>query len=147
MLNLPGNKEYDPKRPWVYTITKEGVIAADLFTYVDDQRCTGNTKAICWMALQRVAGCMSYLGLQSAARKRRKVGKDAGAWSGSIVDTTEGKIRIRTDQEKWDKTRVWIEKLNVLIYTIPRLSATVCTFTDTQNYDIIFQSYDTFGHE
>ena len=106
VLNLPGNKDYDPKLPWVYRITEGGVIAADLFTYVDDQRCTGNNRLICWMALQKVLGCMSYLGLQSAARKRREVGQDVGAWSGSIVDTTEGKVCIRTDQEKWDKTRV-----------------------------------------
>ena len=56
---------------------------------------------------------MSFLGLQSAARKRREVGQDVGAWAGSIVDTTEGKVRIRTDQEKWDKTREWIRKLNM----------------------------------
>ena len=56
---------------------------------------------------------MSYLGLQSAARKRREVGQDVGAWAGSIVDTTEGKVRVRTDQEKWDKTREWIRKLNM----------------------------------
>ena len=79
---------------------------------MDDQRCTGDTRVICWGALQRVAGCMSYLGLQSAARKRREVGQDVGAWAGSIVDTTENKVRIRTDQEKWDKTRCWIDKLN-----------------------------------
>ena len=43
MLNLPGNKDYDPKLPWVYKITKDGVIAADLFTYMYNQRCTGDT--------------------------------------------------------------------------------------------------------
>ena len=105
VFNLPGNIMYDPKLPWIYRITHDGNIAADLFTYVDDQRCTGGTQSICWCALQKVAGCMSFLGLQSAARKRREVGQDVGAWAGSIVDTTEGKVRIRTDQEKWDKTR------------------------------------------
>ena len=113
VFNLPGNKMYDPKLPWIYRITHDGKIAADLFTYVDDQRCTGGTQSICWCALQKVAGCMSFLGLQSAARKRREVGQDVGAWAGSIVDTTEGKVRIRTDQEKWDKTREWIRKLNM----------------------------------
>ena len=64
VFNLPGNNDYDPRLPLVYRVTENGVIAADLFTYVDDQRCTSNTRFICRMALQRVAGCMSYLGLQ-----------------------------------------------------------------------------------
>ena len=55
---------------------------------------------------------MSYLGLQSATRKRREVGQDVGAWPGSIVDTTGGKVQLRTDHETWDKTRTWINKLN-----------------------------------
>ena len=54
---------------------------------------------------------MSHLGLQSTARKRREVGRDVGAWSGSIVDTTEGKVRLRTDQEKWERIKVWVNKL------------------------------------
>ncbi len=112
VLNLPGDKNYNPKLPWVYKVTKEGEIAADLYTYVDDQRCTGSTELKCWSALQRVTGIISHLGLQSAARKRREVGQDVGAWPGSIVDTTGGKVRLRTDQGKWDKTRTWISKLN-----------------------------------
>ena len=44
MLNLPGNKEYDPRLSWVYKVNKEGDITTDLFTYVDDQICTGNTR-------------------------------------------------------------------------------------------------------
>ena len=40
VFNLPGNETYDPKLPWVYRVAKTGEIAADLFTYVDDQRCT-----------------------------------------------------------------------------------------------------------
>ena len=51
VLNLPGNQDYDPKLPWVYRITESGVIAADIFTCVNDQRCTGSTRFICWMAL------------------------------------------------------------------------------------------------
>ena len=53
------------------------------------------------------------LGITICSQKRREVGEDVGAWAGSIEDTTEGKVRIRTDQEKWDKTREWIRKLNM----------------------------------
>jgi hypothetical protein len=41
-LNLPGNPEYDPSRPWVAKYRLEdGRIAADLFIFVDDLRPTG----------------------------------------------------------------------------------------------------------
>ena len=43
---------------------------------------------------------MFFLGLQSAVRKWREIGKDVGAWTGSIVDTTKRKVRIRIDQDK-----------------------------------------------
>ena len=39
------------------------------------------------------------------------MGQDIGAWLGSIVDTTEGKVRLRTDQEKWERIKVWVNKL------------------------------------
>ena len=74
MLNLAGNKDYDPKLPWAFRITENRVIVADLFTYVDNQRCTGDTKYICWMDLQRLARYMPYLGLKYVARNRREVG-------------------------------------------------------------------------
>ena len=27
------------------------------------------------------------------------------------MDTAEGKVRLRIDQEKWEKTKVWVNKL------------------------------------
>jgi hypothetical protein len=37
-LNLPTTQGYDPMIPWVSKRSKEGVLAADLFTYMDDMR-------------------------------------------------------------------------------------------------------------
>ena len=54
---------------------------------------------------------MPYLGQQYAVSKIREVGRDVGTWSGSIVDTTEGSIRLWIDQDKWEKTKVWVNKL------------------------------------
>ena len=50
-LNLPGSKEYDPKLPWVSKVRKEDdMIAADLFTFMDDFRPTGPSKREAWLA-------------------------------------------------------------------------------------------------
>ena len=35
-LNLPGNSDYDPRLPWIFKKRMDGLIAADLHTYVDD---------------------------------------------------------------------------------------------------------------
>jgi hypothetical protein len=47
-LNLPGDKNYDPSLPWVSKVRKDGKIAADLFTFVDDLRPTGPGRRECW---------------------------------------------------------------------------------------------------
>jgi hypothetical protein len=35
-LNFPGSEDYDPNLPWVSKVGKDGRIAADLFTFIDD---------------------------------------------------------------------------------------------------------------
>ena len=85
VLNLPGNTNYDPSMPWIYKATADGRIACDMFTYVDDQRVTGPNEELCWKASQRVVTQLSYSGIQSAARKRREVSTDVGAWAGSVI--------------------------------------------------------------
>ena len=57
-------------------VNKEGEIAVDFFTYVDNQRFTGDTQLKYWSVLQIVTGYMSYFGLQFSTRKSRKVGDD-----------------------------------------------------------------------
>jgi hypothetical protein len=90
-LNLPGNKTYNPLRPWVYKARKDGTIASDVHVYVDDLCTTGKSEKECWAASQRVSSVLVSLGLQDAARKRRAPDIDAGAWKGSVVSTSEEK--------------------------------------------------------
>ncbi len=53
-MNLPGQDNYEPSLPWVSKVKDlengEVVIAADLFTFVDDLRPTGATKEEGWKA-------------------------------------------------------------------------------------------------
>ena len=42
VLNLPGNKLYDPTMPWVYKRRANGQIASGAFVYVDENKTTGS---------------------------------------------------------------------------------------------------------
>jgi hypothetical protein len=112
-LNLPGNHDYDPKRPWVYKERADGKIACDVHCYVDDLRTCGTTEKECWRASQRVSSILASLGLQDAARKRRLPKMDAGAWKGSVVNTAEGSVTILATRDKWVKLKAaldWIKE-------------------------------------
>jgi hypothetical protein len=104
-LNLPGQEGYDPCKAWVCKVRSDGVSAADVFTYVDDIRCSAPTQAEAWRASQRTSSTLGFLGLQDAARKRRDPGEETGAWTGSVVWTSNGRVSAMTTQEKWAKTK------------------------------------------
>ena len=115
-LNLPGSKEYDPSKSWIAKIRKDGVVAADVFIYVDDVRTSAPSEEEAWTASQQTSSTLGHLGLQDAARKRREPGQETGAWTGSVVWTSNGEVVVLTTQDKWDKTKDhirWIaENLN-----------------------------------
>ena len=52
VLNLPGMETYDPRRTRVYKVRKDGSIAVDVQTYIDDLRISVLTMAILWKACQ-----------------------------------------------------------------------------------------------
>ncbi len=110
-LNLPGDPTYNPGLPWVCKKDKKGNIASDIFSYIDDQRITGANRLTCWGAMQRNAQMLSFLGLQSAARKRRDIGTDIGAWAGSIISTSNGKVLQGVPPDKWLKAQRIVRKL------------------------------------
>jgi len=112
VLNLPGSKRYDPGKAWVYKVrANDGAVAADLVTYVDDQRVSAPTELESWRASRRVASINNYLGLQDAARKRRGPSQEPGAWSGSVVRTTNGNVSVLVSQEKWEKGQRYVATL------------------------------------
>jgi hypothetical protein len=100
-LNLPGDKNYDPSLPWVSKVRKDGKIAADLFTFVDDLRPTGPGRRECWRAARRVASTLNWLGIQDAPRKRRDSSQKSGAWSGSVIHVTPDGVCVLASEDKW----------------------------------------------
>jgi hypothetical protein len=108
-LNLPGYPDYGPALPWVSKVRLEdGKIAADLFTYVDDVRVTGNLARECDAATRRAASTVNGLGVQDAPRKRRFGEQEAGAWAGSVVETDGQGVYVTVSQETWDKSKRYI---------------------------------------
>ena len=111
--NLPGTDSYTPSLAWCTKVRKNGDVAADVFIYVDDIRCSAPTQEEAWRGSQRTSSVLGYLGLQDAARKRRDPGQETGAWTGSVVWTSNNKLSVMTTQEKWDKLKAqlnWIRE-------------------------------------
>ena len=116
-LNLPGSVDYDPSLSWISKMRKDGLIACDIFTFVDDERVSGATRELTWQAGHRLAYIQAYLGVQDAARKLRELSRRGGAWAGSVVHTIpELGVCVLTTQEKWDRFKSiiekWLDRLN-----------------------------------
>mmetsp|Transcript_15422 Transcript_15422/g.21970 ORF Transcript_15422/g.21970 Transcript_15422/m.21970 type:complete len:634 (+) Transcript_15422:1647-3548(+) len=113
VLNLPGMMEYDPSKPWVAKVRyDDGKVACDVFIYVDDVRTVGPTEPECWQVSRTVASKLNWLGLQDAAWKRRPPSQEPGAWAGSIVHSSNGRVEVMVLQERWVKTKKiirWIQ--------------------------------------
>jgi hypothetical protein len=53
---------------WVRKLRSDGVLAADLQTYLDDFRTSGPTEFDCWKASQRVSSVLGSVGIQDTPR-------------------------------------------------------------------------------
>eukprot|EP00984_Skeletonema_dohrnii_P009298 scaffold3548_cov79-Skeletonema_dohrnii-CCMP3373.AAC.5 len=109
--NLPGTPDYTPTKPWISKMREDGRVAADLFTFVDDERVTGPDEELTWQAGHRLACIQSYLGIQDAARKVRRCSQTPGAWAGAVVHIlAEYGVCILTSPEKWNKLKSILTK-------------------------------------
>jgi hypothetical protein len=104
-LNMPGEVDYCPDKPWLMKTRADGKIASDVVTYIDDLRTIGSSEELCQEVTRRVASVVNYLGMQDAPRKRRPASKTPGAWAGSVVSVHEDGVYVSVSQERWDKTR------------------------------------------
>ena len=115
VFNLTGNPNYVPLHPWVSKIVWDckGVlkIANDFCCYVDDVRIIGRTNEECWATIRRVMSIAQMLGIQDAARKRRKLSKGRNPWAESIVNTSAQEITVCVTEEKWLRGRSIVLKL------------------------------------
>ena len=100
-LNLPGSVGYDPSKPWLSKIHADGRVAADLFSFVDDERITAPDAEIAWKAGHQLGYIQAYLGIQNALRKLRECSQTPGAWAGSVVHVIpEHGVCVLTSPEK-----------------------------------------------
>ena len=113
VLNLPGDKDYNPELPWVYRYNSVTKQMANFFgTYIDDIRTGGPSEEDCHATSRRVASIINHLGMQDAPRKRRGGAPRPGAWAGAICFAVLGwGLYVSCSQEKWDKGKGIVEVL------------------------------------
>ena len=105
-MNLPGSSSYDPSRPWIARIRSDsGKIAGSTVTYVDDLRSLGETEAEYWHVVHQTGSRVGYLGIQNAPRKTRPPSQTAGAWAGTIAETSADGVGVKCSREKWNKAK------------------------------------------
>ena len=112
VLNLPGNVNYDSSRPRVYKWNSIAqTMACDCKFFCDDFRIMGPNESATKRATHKLETTMSYLGIQDATRKRRKVTQRPGEWTGSIILTAKTLgLFVTVSQKKWDRARKLIFK-------------------------------------
>ena len=104
-MNLQGDSNYDPTMPRVYKwdeLSKS--LACECKFCCDDFRVIGPNAKLTRAATHRLETTMSYLGIQDATRKRRKLTQiPGGEWTGSIVLSAENVwVFVTVSQKKWD---------------------------------------------
>jgi hypothetical protein len=110
-LNLPGSVGYRADLPWVMKVRADGLLALEVFVYVDDVRVTGATADLAWWAARAYAAWCSKLGVQDAARKRTSASRTPGPWAGTVTHTDREQVCGMVSQEKWEKTQLLIREL------------------------------------
>ena len=107
-LNLPGTADYVPSKPWLCKVRRDGSVASDFVSFMDDQRISAAGERRINEAGHTLSTRESYLGIQDALRKWRAAGgtRRPGAWAGTVVfnDEVLG-IAVLTSQEKWDRLK------------------------------------------
>ena len=73
----------------MYNERSDGVVAADLFVYVDNGWPIGPTEEVCCEASIKWGSTLSWLGIQYASRKLQGTFQEPGPWVGTVTHTTE----------------------------------------------------------
>ena len=100
---MPRTEEYYCKIPWVFKKIVDGLLAAELFIYVDNGRTIRYTKTLYWKAPRRWGSACSSLGIQDASKKVQPPSQALGPWAGTVTNIKGGGHGL-VYQEIWDKT-------------------------------------------
>ena len=104
-------KSYDPSRPWVYRVRSDGSLAADIFWYIDDGRPTAPTAWEGWKAARKACFTLIFHGLQDTGRKRTCSSRTPGEWTGTMVETINGRVMILVSLKKWEKGKDIVKRI------------------------------------
>ena len=103
MLKFPGSEIYDCKHPWVYEDREDGLIAADLFIYVDNGRTIGRTEEILWEAWRKWVSTCYWIGMQDTPKKVKPQYQAPGPWAVTFTSSKEG-VYVFVSKDLRDKT-------------------------------------------
>lgn len=109
-LNLPGNEDYNPSKPWFSLVDVQGLLTTILAIYVDDECTNANSEDKAWAASHQVATRESHLGIQDAAQKHCPPSQNPGAGAGLIICTNGSEVGILISEKRWKKTRSIVHK-------------------------------------
>ena len=111
--NLPFSESHKASLPQLRKMRLDGRYGLEIVIYVDNVRIVACSEDIAWLTSSRVAKRLCWLGLQDAARKRRRPSQNPGAWAGTVVSSDKYVVTKSVTQERWDKTKEkfrWIAK-------------------------------------
>jgi hypothetical protein len=105
VCNMPGTKDYDPGKPWVFKVRFDGELACEVYIFIDDCRICAPTARLAWEAGSRLAKLITKYGLQVALRKFRPPSQKPSAGSGVVVVVTGEDVYVKVSDERWTKTK------------------------------------------
>ena len=111
--NLPFSESYKASLPKLRKVRFNSRHGSEIVTHVDNVRIVACSEDIAWLTSSRVAKRLCWLGLQDAARKRRRLSQNPGTWVGTVVLSNGDVVTKSVTQERWDKTKEklrWIAK-------------------------------------
>jgi hypothetical protein len=95
---------------------EDGMMACNVFTFVDDEQVVGPTEELTWQTSHVLVSKQSYLGIQDAGRKAQSCSQTAGAWAGAIVHVLDQLgVCVLTSQEKLVKMQGILEKWKAML--------------------------------
>ena len=114
ILNLPTLNLYDPSLPWVDKSLEDGLVAMDIFWYIDDGQPASNTTKTAyedWKDTRKIEYTLCYLGLQDVSRKRTELSNTPEKWMDALIETSGDRTSVLVSQKKWMKRKVILVRI------------------------------------
>ena len=80
----------------------DGLLAADIFIYVDNERPVGPNKTLCWKDYYRWGLTCSWVGIMDDYRKVQPPSQAPGIWYGTI-NHSKGGVHMLVSKDIRDK--------------------------------------------